>query len=125
MSRRFERPAEAWANPFDTGHPILDAEDLSAGPPVALPGILPPEYPDAPRVFGWPAAVALMVLVLATFGFSFALLRTGSDPRSAVLIPLLLLFGAGLLIVPAAGTRVRIRIGAAVKGAVDGARGQR
>ena len=104
---------------------MVDGEDLPAGSPVALPDLLPPEYPDAPRVLGWPAAVALMVLVIATFGFSFALLRTGSDPRSAVVIPLLLLFGAGVLIVPAAGTRVRIRAGATVRGAVEGARGKR
>lgn len=116
MTRQFERPAAAWPGPFETGH--------TENPPAALPDILPPEYLGAPRVFGWPAAVALMVLVIATFGFSFALLRTGSDPRSAVAIPLLLLFGAGLLIVPVAGTRVRLRVGAAVKGAVDGARGK-
>ncbi|WP_206796587.1 hypothetical protein [Amycolatopsis sp. MtRt-6] len=111
MSTQCERQAEAWPHPFETNCPATEAQRR------------PPEYPA--RVFGWPAAVALMVLVLATFGFSFALLRTGSDPRSAVTIPLFLLFGAGTLVVPVAGTRVRTRVGAAVKGAVDGARGKR
>ncbi|MEU5259963.1 hypothetical protein [Amycolatopsis sp. NPDC021455] len=92
---------------------------------AGLPDAPPPEYGGAPRAFGWPAAVALIVLVIATYGFSFALLRTGSDPKSAVVIPLLLLFGAGLLIVPVANTKLRTRIGEAAKGAYNGARGKK
>jgi hypothetical protein len=125
VSRAFERSAEAWPNPFEASELPSDVENLPVASPLGMLDATPPELAGAPRTFGWPTAVVLMVLVVALFAFSFALLRTGSDPKSAVVIPLVLLFGAGVVVIPVTSTRVRTRLSAAARGALDGARGKK
>jgi hypothetical protein len=65
-------------------------------------------------VFGWPQAFVLAFLTPASFTFTFLLLKIGQDARTAVIIPLVLLAGVTVMVLPVAGGALMRRIGAAI-----------
>lgn len=81
--------------------------------------------PPPQERFGWPRAITLIMLTALTFTFSIVLFRLDVPTWIPVVLPLMLLAGTTMVVLPAAGAALWMRASGAARGMRTGWGGRR